>query len=98
MNWSPVTMLRKTPDEAVAPTSFVLVFAALIITNVMLSTIRLAIMTLPNSMAHIISQMVLSIPAIPRVATNWLRASFPISICVEPKSMVVSPLIVESRF
>jgi hypothetical protein len=38
---------------------------------------------------------VLSIPAIPLVATNSLSAGSFISICVDPKSIVVSPLIVD---
>ena len=57
----------------------------------MVSNIPVAVIAAPKSIAQIISQMVPSIPAIPRVATKLFSSGTPVSRFVEPYTTISAP-------
>ena len=70
INWSPVQTLRKMPVPTVDETSDTLLRTHRTMTRVRLSIMPLATIEAPKHMAQRMSQMVLSMPAIPPVDTS----------------------------
>ena len=81
-NWSPITKLSNTPDVTVEQTSDTVLWMLFRRTWVMAWSMLLATMQEPKHMAQRMSQMVSSIPAMPRVATKSLMEAKPVSTCV----------------
>jgi hypothetical protein len=84
MNWSPVVILRKIPVPTVDEISPTRLRMNRMTTPVMLSIIPLATIEAPKHMAQSISQIVYSMPAMPRVDTSSLSEVLPVSTAVEP--------------
>ncbi len=84
MNWSPVVMFRKMPEQTVDDTSVKRERTQRMMTRVMLAIMPLATMAEPKHIAQIISQMVFNMPLMPPVDTKSLRAADPVSMAVEP--------------
>ena len=91
MDWSPVARFKNMPVPTVEETSDTRFFTKRRTTLVRLSNMRLATMEPPKHMEHMMSQIVLSIPAIPPVLTNSLRESLPVSTLVAPKKVIANP-------
>ena len=85
MNWSPVVILRKMPVPTVDDTRLMRLWMKRMTTFVMLSIIRLATIAAPKHMAQRMSQMVLSMPAMPLVEISSLSEALPVSTAVAPK-------------
>ena len=85
MNWSPVVILRKMPVPTVDDTRLMRLRMKRMTIFVMLSIIRLATIAAPKHMAQRMSQMVLSMPAIPLVEISSLSEALPVSTAVAPK-------------
>ena len=81
-NWSPITRLSKTPDVTVLQTSDTVLWMLFRSMWVMAWSMPLATIHEPKHMAQRMSQMVLSMPAIPRVATRSLMLAMPQSTWV----------------
>jgi len=67
------------------------VFASRANMSTMLSSMPVALIAPPKTIAHSISQMVLIIPDIPRVATRLFNSGTPVSRLVLPYSNIVAP-------
>ena len=85
MNWSPVVILRKMPVPTVDDTRLTRLRMKRMTIFVMLSIIRLATIAAPKHMAQRMSQMVLSMPAMPLVEISSLSEALPVSTAVAPK-------------
>ena len=84
INWSPVATFRNKPVLAVEATRPTLLRTQLITTFVILSIMPLATIAAPKHMAHTISQMVFSMPAMPPVDTSSFNSAEPVSMAVGP--------------
>lgn len=93
MYWSLVTMFRSIPVQTVDATRPNVLRMKRMTTEVMLWSIPLATITPPKHMAQRMSQMVLSIPAIPPVDTRSLRVALPVSTFVDVKNVIITPFI-----
>ena len=74
-NWSPMMRLSNTPETTVEQTKERVLQMPRSSAWVMLLSMPLATMHEPKHMAQRMSQIVSSMPAIPRVATSWLMAT-----------------------
>ena len=92
MYWSAVARLRNSPEPTVDATTLTVLFMNRTNTDVMLPSMPLAVIAPPKHMAQSISQMVFIIPAMPRVATNELSVSMPVSKEVGPYQTWNRPL------
>lgn len=91
-NWSAAVALKKMPETTVEATKPTRVFVSGMTRLTMLASIPLAFSTPPKQMAQRIIHTVLSIPAMPRVASNSLTGVKPLSIAVDLKQLVMAPL------
>ena len=76
MYWSAVARLRNIPEPTVDATTLTVFFMNRTNTEVMLPSIPLAVIAPPKHMAQMMSHTVLSMPAMPRVATSSSAAGF----------------------
>lgn len=90
--WSQVIALRIMPDAAVEATRLHVFLAADTIFSIMTRRNPPAVMTPPNTMAHIISHIVFITPAIPPVETRLSSSSLPVEMLVAPNTLVIVPL------
>ena len=84
INWSPVVIFKKMPVPTVEPTRLTRLFTQRRMTCVKLSIIPLATMAAPKHIAHRMSQMVFSMPAMPPVDTSSFSEALPVSTPVAP--------------
>ena len=89
--WSADTMFRNTPVKAVVATNETTPRTRRSNAFMIVSNIPVAVIAAPNSMAQIISQMVSSIPAIPRVATRSFNSGTPVFRLVFPYTTISAP-------
>ena len=89
--WSLVVRFRKTPVIAVLPTIVTRLCAIRLIASIMLSSICVAVIAPPNTMAQMISQTVLIIPLIPRVEISALSVFSPVSTDVASYIEIINP-------
>lgn len=93
MYWSAVVRLRNKPEATVEETILTQLLANRVNKDVILSSIPPAVMAPPKHMAQMMSQIVSSIPDMPRVAINSLISALPASKLVLPNKRLMAPFV-----
>ena len=95
--WSAVARLRNKPEQTVPPTTLTVFFINRTKIEVILPNIPLAVIAPPKHMAHRMSQIVFSIPDMPRVAIKSDRTALSVCRLVLPYIVIINPLNNESK-
>ena len=90
--WSAVQRLKKIPDPSVEATAEKVRRTNFRKTAVSEPSMPLPVITPPKHMAQMMSHTVLSMPAMPRVATSSSSCGLPVSSAVGPKQLISKPL------
>ena len=96
--WSAVQRLKKMPAPTVEATAEKARRTKRRKTEVSAPSIPLPVITPPKHMAQMMSHTVLSMPAMPRVATSSSSCGLPVSSAVGPKQLISTPLNPDMKF